>query len=233
MNDKLSFSTTAMVRPSIIEQTYSSFQKRTGLDFKKFSLRLNIDPAPSVSEKKAMEVVNIARRYFGHVDFNLPKSCSFPKAVKWCWNDVKTPYLFHLEDDWRLMKDVNIGAMINILDSNSHIHQVCMRAYYHQKDLGLLPHIIRSETAMKFAKFLKDDVNPEIQLKSGECKDESGNQVCCPRAAIQYPDNPSDTLIKDLGRFWMKSTHMIRPGNFFTAWERKPPNPPVQPKHKK
>jgi hypothetical protein len=233
MNDKLSFSTTAMVRSSIIEQTYSSFQRRTGLDFKKFKLRINIDPAPSVSEKKAMEVVNIAKRYFGHVDFNLSKSCSFPKAVKWCWSDISTPYLFHLEDDWRLMKDVNLEAMINILEGNNNIHQVCMRAYCNQKDLGLLPNVIRSDTAMKFARFLKDDVNPEIQLKSGECKDDAGDQVCCPHAAIQYPYQPDNTVIKDLGRLWMKSTNMVRPGNFFTAWERKPPTPPAQSKHKK
>lgn len=233
MNEKLSFSTTAMVRPEILEQTYSSFQTRTKLNFKQFSLRINVDPAPSVSEKKAMEVVNIARRYFGHVDFNLPKSCSFPKAVKWCWSDVKTPYLFHLEDDWKLIKDLRVEDMMDILDRNVSVNQVCARAYYHQTYIGLLPHIIRSDIAMKFAKYLKDDVNPEVQIQSGKCKDDNGIQICCPKAAIHVPDNPNDAIIKDLGRHWIKSTNMIRPGHFFTAWERKPPNPPKSSKHKK
>jgi len=223
MNEIITFTTTAMVRPSIIEQTYSSFEKKMSLKFKDFNLRINVDPAPHCTEKSMMKVVNIANRFFGKVEYNLSSSCSFPKAVKWCWSDIKTPYVFHLEDDWRLISFVKLDDIIGILNNRRDIDQVCLRAYYNQSKLGLLPHVIRSSAAMNFSKYMKDDVNPEIQMKSGECRDENGNLFCSPDSVDHYPRDPNSVVIKDLGRIWMKyhNKRMIRPNNFFTAWEQR------------
>jgi hypothetical protein len=223
MNESITFTTTAMVRPSLIEQTYESFAKKTKLNLKDFLLRLNVDPAPHSTEKSMMKVVNVASRFFGKVDYRLSDSCSFPKAVKWCWSDVKTPYVFHLEDDWRLIEFIDINDMIDILNKNPLINQVCLRAYYNQTNLGLLPHIIRGNAATNFSKYMKDDINPEIQMKSGQCRDDSGNLFCAPESVMHHPANPNSTVIKDLGRIWMKyhNKRMIRPNNFFTAWEQR------------
>ena len=216
MKDLLTFTTTAMVRPSILNITYSSFQSMMNINFKEYNLRINIDPAPEIKNRN--EVIDIANKYFNKVEVNTPNRCSFPSAVKWCWKELDTEFVFHLEDDWKLKKQINISDIINVLRNRKDINQICLRAYERQSKMSLLPSVIRSSVAMLLSKHMSDSKNPEVQIKDGTILDENNNKIVNEYSAIQYPDY---TVMRDTGRGWIKSTNFFRPGPFFTKWQKR------------
>ena len=92
----LEFCTTATFRPEIIDRTYKSFTDNLlGIDFKISTLYLNVDPIPVGNTK---EVIDVAKKYFGNVVYNIPEEPNFTKAIKWCWSQVKNEYFFNLEE---------------------------------------------------------------------------------------------------------------------------------------
>jgi len=125
MKDHITFTTTAMVRPEILEQTYSNFQICLDIDMKDFNLRLNVDPLPK--KKKVDQVITVAKKFFKHVDYNVSTNASFPGAVKWCWGDLNTKYIFHLEDDWELTRRIILSDLYQMLENAKHINQVLLR----------------------------------------------------------------------------------------------------------
>ncbi len=210
----LSFTTTAMPRPELIETTYSSFSRNLqGIDFKKVTLYLNVDSFPDKNEDhKRQEVVDIARKYFGNVIVNLPDSPNFAMAVKWCFSKIETFYNFHLEDDWQLISPISISSF-NQFFVPPHVQQVGLRAWkFVRSDFWLSPSIIRGTFCREMSEKMNVTDNPEVQLRTLK-------SIYRNESFLYFPFDPKAVILKDLGRNWMKSKNYNRGNKDFVQWE--------------
>lgn len=223
----ISVTTTAMLRPKLLDQTYASFQKNLiGLDFKQTSLFLNIDPLPVGGDPNA--VVKVAQKYFGNVVYHIATEPNFAKAVKWCWNAADTDYVFHIEDDWLLTETVPIKHLLAKLE-RPNIFQVVLRAFPEQYGLALVCHLSKRYFYKTFARKLRDDVNPEVQMRLEEPRGLHTGQQWRPLEwlpdEIPIRQNNADwtgkVVLRDLGREWIRGTNCVRPNPHFNTWKVK------------
>lgn len=210
----LEFSTTAMVRPKILSRTYSSFCKRLrGVDFSQCTLYLNVDPLPA--EDDPMAVVEMAKRYFGNVVHRIPENPNFTAAVQWCWSQVTGPYVFHLEDDWILRRDIIMKEMIKQVTGKykeRRVIQVFLRAYPHldRRKVCLSPSLLSGDFVRKASEIFDISLNPEIQLRGDIVTGFSIN-------------HSKDICVHDIGRVWMRKSGYKRPDKKarFNRWIKK------------
>lgn len=205
-----------MARPEILEQTYSNFQVCLDVDMKEYNLRINIDPLPKA--RKVDQVVNVAKKFFKHVDFNISTNANFPSAVKWCWSELSTKYVFHLEDDWELTRRILLSDLYNMLENAPEMNQVLLRPYHETHKVSLVPGLSRSDVAMFLSRHMILNKNPEKQIHSNEHCGKDGDPGFDANKVIVYPE---DVCLRDIGRVWIKSQPVIRPGPDFISWEKK------------
>lgn len=210
----LSFCTTAMARPDIVERTYASFQKNLGIDLKSYRLCINVDPLPDVN--KVAKVIDVAKSFFGEVVYRTPKSGNFTDAVRWCWENADSEFLFHLEDDWELRQKFPLATLLKEF-TDDRVITVVLRAYKYKYDkIPLSPSIHRK----KFYKAVKFDtsINPEIQLRN---LGRFGVKFTPSIGLRVLPKNK--TVVFDIGRAWMKKVNYCKPKkkSSFTTWIEK------------
>lgn len=180
---------TATLRPKILDTTLHSFRKRLLNDENyRYNLIINIDPAGN-KRISSDDVLAMASKHFDNIIHNVPQRASFPMAVMWVWSNTKSDYVFHLEDDWVLQKDISISDMINIIDKYDKI--CCVRLskgpigaggkmikpypceYADLKDrvkfqlfprISLNPTLFRGEFVRKAVEVMTPNINPESQL---------------------------------------------------------------------
>ena len=91
MIDKIDITMTGVIRPDILTKTLESIVKNICQERDGFRLIMNIDP---IGEPiKPAKVVKVAQRYFDDIVYNIPKTPSFAKAVKWVWQTATAPYI--------------------------------------------------------------------------------------------------------------------------------------------
>lgn len=118
MKKRIDITTTATLRPEILSRTLQTFAKylfnNTNIEYR---LIINIDLVGH-KDCSPLEVVKIARNYFSNVVYRIGETPSFPIAFKWVWDQVSidADYVFHLEDDWALLRFVSIQNMIDLLE---------------------------------------------------------------------------------------------------------------------
>lgn len=212
--DNISFTTTAMPRPELLERTYKSFmQNLPWLDFKKIELFINIDRFPhgvEGVEAKTESVIEIASKYFGKVTCNRSYYSSFPRAVKWIFAQPQTEFVFNLEDDWELLCE--IPEYFVDFFTNKNIVQVGLRATRKSDPRFVLsPSIIRSSFCREMANKIVDSKNPEEQIRSLVTM----KPVDC---FAYWPYESEKVVLRDLGREWMKSTPFARGMDCWTSW---------------
>jgi hypothetical protein len=105
--------TTATLRPGLLRRTLESF--RPFLEQGTWRLLLNIDPVgePGVRPR---EILAIARDYFPKIELRQPARASFPAAWYWAVANLRAEYVFWLEDDWELLRPVELAKMVEIMD---------------------------------------------------------------------------------------------------------------------
>ena len=83
----------------------------------RYRLILNVD---QIGEKiPPKTIIKIAKRHFPSVVVhNVSKTPSFCKAVKWVWSQATADYIFHIEDDWKFFKKIDVDDMIRILNKH-------------------------------------------------------------------------------------------------------------------
>lgn len=168
-NISLEFTTTSCNRPEILERTYHSyFSKLEDVNFKASTVYINIDPTPTAENLEKVEAV--AKKYFGRVVVNRPCSPNFAKAVIWCFSQVTGPYFFHLEDDWVLLRPVKVMKVIALLGS-SNLQCVLnkQKSKIFSREAGqpcLIPSLFSTRIVKKYLQLMKDDLNPEYQMKN-------------------------------------------------------------------
>ena len=100
---KLEFTTTACLRPELLEKTYESLSNVIiDVDLlKEGVLYINIDPVPNVSESLIQKVIKVARSYFNKVYHRIGQTGgNFSCASSWVLSQPKGDYFFNVEDDW-------------------------------------------------------------------------------------------------------------------------------------
>lgn len=209
----LTFTTTAMPRPEIIDKTYSSFSKNLlDFDFKKATLIINIDSSPDKrKDHKRQEVVDVAKKHFGNVIVNMPETPNFSAAVKWCFSKVETDYCFHLEDDWELLIPFKV-SFFNDFFVPPHVQQLAFRAWKNAKTpFWLSPSFLRGTFCRDISEKMNTVDNPEIHIRTlcGGYK---------PEGFIYFPFEQTSVILKDIGRSWMKKNGFNRGSCNFTKW---------------
>jgi hypothetical protein len=220
----LSFTTTATVRPELLEQTYRSFcSNLTGVNFKDLQLFINVDPVPTSSEADRLKVVAVAQKYFGRVTPNFPAQGNFPAALHWAWTNVVGDWIFHLEDDWILTEKVDIRHLIEMLERSPKAIGVKLNAYvfgFNLDRICLSPGLIRGDWARQAAQHLRPIKCPEKQLRSSIPKS-------LVRPMLNYPSYSSKKdgriIVRDIGRLWRikhKLAKDIDKSKGFTTWKQ-------------
>lgn len=120
MKQLIDITMTSVIRPEILRITLDSFCSNLFYD-NKFNYRLILNIDPTGEDKDPMEVVKVAKSFFDNVIYNIPKEPSFPKAVIWVWSKIFSDYVFHLEDDWIILRKISLKNMIEILKENDEL----------------------------------------------------------------------------------------------------------------
>jgi len=119
---KLEFTTTACVRPELLDQTYSSLNDvLVDVDLKTEGvLYINIDPVPDSSEQAINEELQLARSHFSEVHYRVGESGgNFSRAASWALSQPTGEYFFNVEDDWLFDGVICIQEYINKIKSDT------------------------------------------------------------------------------------------------------------------
>lgn len=256
---------TATMRPVVIHQTLESFYLNM-LDSAHralFKLFINVDPCfradPSTQRETASGFRRIVKMCGDFIPLhNIVANCSldpsFPKAFKWVWEQAITQpnwepdFIFHLEDDWELVRKVDLYDMITLMrerDPKLLILRLSqfptgIRTSKHWNKLlnwndeyfqvpdnlrGLLgfcghPSLIKPFFVRQAIKVLDGEHNPEKHIKGH-------NPIMKPlydnyKFGVYSPQQVGPT-IKDLGRAWMIKNGYRKQGQKanFHRWEKK------------
>lgn len=243
MNLKIDFTTTAMPRPDLVDRTFYSFSKNLiGIDLKQQDLYINIDPLPDCKSQVLREhVVKICKKYFKNVNYSMPDTANFSEAINRVWGGAQSELIFNIEDDWELVRPINITALLEAFQNCDTLYQVVLRAYtYRYPACCLSPSLLHKRFYKKIAGKLHSNLNPETQIHSrrdfGIFIPNKDN--CCDvgKYLIVYPrdtQNPRYIVVKDIGREWITKSKYIKPQEFnisdrrhkkkcyFTSWKTK------------
>jgi len=238
--EKIDITIPTTLRPGLLEKTLDSFCKNVFTDRNRYRLIFNVDPIGEDCDP--MDVVKVAGFYFDDILYNIAEKPSFPKAFMWCWNHAESDYLFHINEDWELLRPINIDDMIDILEKTNNL--ACLRllrvdipnnfngfsSEYKYIDMGKYlraerrdasfstsPELIKAAFYKEARKYLLNNKNPEKQFRPG-------NKVYKVVKEWDYAfyAKPGDKmLIKDIGRDWMaKNKFRKKGGHGFTEWEK-------------
>lgn len=241
---------TATCRPGILRRTLETFSKymlrpKSNIGYKVF---INVDPLGPGTQ---WETIKVCFDYFDEADviYHIPRKPSFPKAFMWVWREASnsnSPYVLHLEDDWELLRPVDIEKLLILLHLHSDLAILRLSAFPSKMqtcknwdkylnwngtffevppDLrGLLgfaghPSLICKEFVRTILPCMDDDINPEKQIKGNNRH--CGGYIKAHRYGV-YIEQNAPPLIKDIGRAWMLKTGYRKRGSkaWFTEWEK-------------
>lgn len=244
-NTLIDITMTATRRPELVFKTLHSFYEKC---FRPIADRcriiVNVDPVGH--DIPSVEVLNIVSSFFRSYYIHMPLEASFPRAFIWTWTKVEAPWVFHLEEDWELLQDIDIMDMITVLRRfpqlallrlpynpsgpqsqknwshfypwNGHYYEC---PYDRRVELGFCGHpsLIRGSFVRGAVPYIYPDLNPEKQFHHG-------NEDLITHVAKHIYGNwgkPGDgPYVKDIGRKWMVEHGFAKKGNkaVFTQWEK-------------
>ena len=221
--DKIDITMVATIRPNILDRTLESFCLNLFIDNNRYNLILNID---NIGEKKPREeVFKVASKYFKNIIVNYPEEPSFSKAVIWTFSQTTEKYVFHLEDDWILLRPLNIELMIECLEKYSNLASLRLNKNKLEKRtiigdytlsplnmLSLNPTLFKGDFIRNIYPLMKPNLNPEKQLRKDE-KTKRGNYINQWNFGIHTKET-SSIVILDIGRDWLKRTKYCKDSDF-------------------
>ena len=111
--------TTATLRPTILHRTMSSFYCCL-LQQTPIRHILNIDPVGENSIKPT-EVISVVEPYISDLLVRVAPTPNFAAAWKWVWSMAETDIVLHLEDDWELLRNVDLYDVMGIFSRNPNL----------------------------------------------------------------------------------------------------------------
>jgi len=217
----MQFTSTECIRPELNFSSYKTFYENLrGVDWGGSKLFINIDQLPKGSDP--MSIVDVAKRFFGEVKYNISEKPNATAALQWCWLQPTDKYFFHLQADWALREPIDIKHLIKLLVGDGLIG-VNLRAYSKKKqELCLSPSLVRTSEANRIAKSLRLDWNAERQLRPPKkgISYLNGRSLQGKMPAVHYP--PNRKVIFDIGRSWLGDHGFARDdGVNFTTWKKR------------
>ena len=234
---------TAVLRPELIRETLDLINKYICYkDPNRFRLILNIDP---VGENiKPAKIAKIAKSKFNNVIYNIADKPSFPKAVKWVWNQSTAPFVLHWEDDMDIVRKIDINNMIYILNKYKKLSSLrlfkrktpqnkimnifnCQWTYNTdgfylandwKKQFGLNPILIKQEFIKEAVSLMVDDIDPEKQFRYSR----KFMRPLIKKWTYGIYSKPGDSILIDIkkGQIWKNKMKLDKPkGKTFTIWE--------------
>jgi hypothetical protein len=213
---KLDIACTATKRPYIINQTFKSF---TGKLFNKHDCRLIINIDPIGDDIDTDDVLDVCKIYFKEIVVNTPSEPNFYKAFQWVFSNCTSKYLYHLQDDWQLLKKVDLNKLVVYLEKYKNL--ACVRfprgkkipegkkldrnlyeftKYYDQ------PALWKTEFYNEIMPYFNTNYGTEFQLR-GLCSENSEDILRVSKKwtfGTYYLGRP---IVKDLGRGWLKENN--------------------------
>lgn len=255
--------TTATARPEIFKETLRSFYFGLFLPAEphiKIRHIINIDRVGCDKANMEAAIVNMrdcvdwaedTRRNKApcHTVIHEAHPGNFPRAFKFLWDAVgpDTDFVFHLEDDWRLLHPVSLSNMLRIMRKYPTLAALRLSAFKSEhtreknwnlflpwngvffempeelRHLGISGHpsLIRGEFVRAVRPYLDGVSNPEKQIHSViGGKTPLGAQLRRMQYGV-YHSQDSGPDIQDTGREWMKKAGYKKSGAkaVFTHWE--------------
>jgi hypothetical protein len=210
--DKIDVVMTATIRPEIIDLTLQSFKMKFLYQFREVRLVVNIDPIGDDSYTQ-QDVIDVCKKYFDNLVCNTPADASFPQAVKWCWEQVRSDYFFHLEDDWLLKKDINKNTICSYFDDSS-VKSVRLylsnnnkllfeHGYVLSNGFSLNPSMIKTSFIKDLLISFDDNKDPEKQY---------GYLTNCGATKfLAYGSKDDGYFTIDIGKKWRKLRNFSKP----------------------
>lgn len=200
---KLEFTTTACVRPELLDQTYSSLDNvLVDVDLKTEGvLYINIDPVPGSSEQAINEELEVARSHFSEVYHRVGEpGGNFSRAASWTLSQPTGEYFFNVEDDWLFNGKICIQEYINKIkfDTRDSILQCIVGQKYFQNLIHFPPSLFQTAIIQSILTQhpIPENENPERWLR--ELKD--------PKQLVDYNvTSLGGVTCRDNGRKWMNS----------------------------
>lgn len=116
--DSVTITVTSCARLDLLAQTFESFGKHnTGGRF-----------VISEDSTDAAVIETVRRTYPDMTVLSGPDRVGIMASIDRLYEQVKTPYIFHLEDDWAFDGPVDWTAAIAMLDARPKVANVCVRA---------------------------------------------------------------------------------------------------------
>jgi len=238
---------TATIRPDVLQKTLSSFYCYCFTNYSYISkcenihIVLNVDPIGDTNKYNQQDVLNTCYNFSKNITFNFPKKASFPKAVKWVWKNCKSEFVFHLEDDWELKRNVDLLKIINYFDRTDLSAIRLYKKKYPSKEpymmfdceylfdgnelfialdsgtqFGLNPSLIKRSFIKEALPLMVDDLNPEKQfrIKNIKMKDFILNHKY---GIFGVPGDIA--LVNDIGTDWRIKRDIAKSiGSSFLTW---------------
>lgn len=237
---------TAVRRPKILRRTLESFFKNL---FKDTPCRAIINIDPVGLDIDSLRVIDVCREFFDEVIYNLTSEANFSKAFKWCWSQAKSDLVFHLEDDWSLTQEVDLGYLSEILKKYRNIPYIRLPQFpsgltemknwnkifkwageffippSQEKWLGFTGHpaLLKGSFVKYVAPILNTSLNPEKQFFQGGNSELA--EYCNKFHFVVYgvpADPPAPPFIEDIGRGWAAEQGWHKAGGkaHFLSWEK-------------
>ena len=192
MSEGIDVVTTSFCRPDLLELTYRTFFGRI-IGLPKPRIIINVDP---LGHGSAEECVKIAKRFSSDICWRCPTTPSFASAVKWCYQQVESDVVLHLEDDWFLKRSVDYRDWENVLLSEQSAQCVLpMKGFRQNNSLtySFRPHLCVREKVVIAIESNTCNANPEQDLRDHSPTLES----------VDYT-RAGPRIISDMGRKWSK-----------------------------
>jgi hypothetical protein len=240
---------TATSRPEILRRTLQSFNTNM-FRFHSSLIRnvfINVDPVGTADPK---ETIRVCSEVFDPkiVTAHVPSTPSFPKAFIWTWQQTlstDSACVFHLEDDWELLRPVDMQQLFLLLYLYPDLTSLKLSAFASATHVlkcwdkfctwngtffevppnlrGLLgfcghPTLLRKEFVRAVLPYLDDTKNPEKQIKGSH--PQFGQYILSHRFGW-YHGQDEPAAVKDIGRQWMIDNGFRKSGSkaWFTEWE--------------
>jgi len=208
----ISVTTTAIARPEIVEQTFSSFNDNLRkMYLKEIDLFLNIDRIPD-NWKIIRQVEEVAKKFFRTVYSRVPNKPNLSLALDWTWRTAETDYILNLEDDWILTEPIDTLSIYNSFQNDPTLVQVALRAYtydYNNRIIGG-PSFLSKNFYKSFAGKFAPNIVAEIQLR---------NRQLWPFKKVKQLVCGDFPVVKDIGRKWLDEQKLVKPEKFgFTTY---------------
>lgn len=236
---------TCTIRPSLFSQTMSSFYAHliNGMSVRHI---INVDPIGE-SNKTVCDMIAVVAPHIRPIIARYPEQPNFASAWKWCWSQAESPICLHLEDDWRLLRDISFEDVKAIFDKHPKLAALrlpynaseknrakqwnlwfpwngeyfeCPKENYGGGAVAGHPTFFRIEFIKQVWPNLHENACPEKQIGGYENPIIRAILSRWKFGVYQKPNEPP--AVQDIGREWREKQGFLKDGSYdFITWKRK------------